>query len=322
VKRAIVTGATGFVGACLARRLLRDGHEVHLLVRPAHRSWRIEPIRADVRLHVVDLGDEAALVQTVAAIRPDWVFHLAAHGAYSSQRDPRAMVSTNVVGTMNLVEACLRGGFEAFVNTGSSSEYGWKDHAPAESEALEPNSHYAITKATATWLCRHTARARAVHMPTLRLYSVYGPWEEPTRLVPTLVVLGLEGKLPPLVSPTVARDYVYAEDAVDAYLLAATVRAGEPGAVYNVGTGVQTPLREVVEVARRVLAIEAEPEWGGYPSRSWDTDVWVADSSKIQRELGWRPRHALEDGFRAMAAWLREHPEILSTYRSMRDVLR
>jgi UDP-glucose 4-epimerase len=322
VKRAIVTGATGFVGACLARRLLHDGHDVHLLVRPAHRPWRIAPIRADVRLHVVDFGDEAALRQTVAGIRPDWIFHLAAHGAYSSQRDPHAMVRTNVLGTLNLVEAGLRSGFAAFVNTGSSSEYGWKDHAPAESEALEPNSHYAITKATATWFCRHTARARAVHLPTLRLYSVYGPWEEPTRLIPALVMLGLEGQLPPLVSPTDARDYVYSEDVVDAYLLAATTRSEEPGAIYNVGSGVQTPLRDLVELARRVLAVEAEPQWGSYPDRAWNTDVWVADNRKIQRELGWHPRHTLEDGFRATVAWLREHPDLLATYRSMREAPR
>src|SRR5262249_24369371 len=150
------------------------------------------------RLHEAPLEDPAAVVRRV---RPEWVFHLAAHGAYSSQTDVRQILQTNVLGTAALVEACLETGFEAFVDTGSSSEYGFTDHAPAEDEAPEPNSHYAVAKASATLFCRHTARSRHVHIPTLRLYSVYGPWEEPTRLIPTLLVRGLDGTLPPLVDP-------------------------------------------------------------------------------------------------------------------------
>src|SRR4051812_37876762 len=101
MKRAIVTGATGFVGANLARRLLNDGHEVHLFVRPRHRAWRIAAIRAAVRVHTVDFGDDAALARLVGAIRPEWVFHLAAHGAYPTETDLHEMVRTNIVGTIN-----------------------------------------------------------------------------------------------------------------------------------------------------------------------------------------------------------------------------
>lgn len=308
MKRVILTGGTGFVGANLARRLLRDGHEVHLLVRGGHAAWRIEAIRADVRLHEADLCDEEALARAVADIRPDWVFHLAAYGAYSWQTDLRRTVQTNVVGTVALVEACLKAGFEAFVHTGSSSEYGFKDHAPSETEALEPNSHYAVAKASATLFCRHTAQGRGVRLPTLRLYSVYGPYEDPARLMPTLIRQGLKGTLPPLVNPETARDFVYAEDVCEAYLLAASRPGQEPGAVYNVGTGVQTTLREVVGVARRAMDIRAEPAWGSMPPRQWDTGVWVADSRKIREALGWRPRHTFEEGFRETVAWFRDDP--------------
>lgn len=306
MKRILLTGATGFVGANLARRLLRDGHEAHLLIRPSARTWRIEEIRPHVRLYEAPLEDAVAVAAAVHRIRPEWVFHLAAHGAYSSQTDVRRIVQTNILGTVNLVESCLQSGSEAFVNTGSSSEYGFKDHAPAETEWLEPNSHYAVSKASATLYCRHTAQSRRVHMPTLRLYSVYGPWEEPTRLIPTLLVRGLDGRLPPLANPDTARDFVYSEDVTDAYLLAATVPNQEPGAVYNVGTGVQTTLRDVVATARRVLGVTPEPQWGSMADRSWDTQVWVADSRKICRELGWQPRHDLAEGLRLTAEWLRE----------------
>jgi dolichol-phosphate mannosyltransferase len=200
------------------------------------------------------------------------------------------------------------------VNTGSSSEYGFQDHPPAETEPLEPNSHYAITKVAATLFCRYTARSSGAHIPTLRLYSVYGPYEEPTRLLPTLLVRGLRGALPPLVDPDVARDYVYVGDVVDAYLLAATVPNQEVGAIYNVGSSSQTTLREVVDLARRSLGITAAPRWGTLPNRQWDTTVWVADTQRVRSALGWQPRHSLERGFQQFVAWYHAHPALHAHY--------
>ncbi|MCC6179020.1 MAG: SDR family NAD(P)-dependent oxidoreductase [Chloroflexi bacterium] len=315
-KRALLTGASGFVGANLTRRLLTDGHEVHLLLRPAHHGWRLEDIQADVRVHIVDLSDREDVEQAVRAIRPDWLFHLAAHGAYSSQTGLRQMVDTNLVGTIDLVEAALAVGFEAFVNTGSSSEYGFKDHAPPETEWIEPNSHYAVTKASATLFCRYTAQRRDVHLVTLRLYSAYGPFEEPTRLMPAFAVHGLAGRLPPLVDPSIARDYVYVDDVSDAYVLAATRPDQERGAVYNVGTGVQTSLGELVDIVRRVLNVAVEPRWGSMPDRQWDTSTWVANSQAIRDRLGWQPRYDVEAGFRHLVNWLAAHPDALAYYRT------
>ncbi len=307
-KRALVTGGTGFVGANLVRRLLRDGHAVHLLVRPGYRPWRIEEIRADVQLHEVNLADTEGVAATLQAIRPDWIFHLAVHGAYSYQTEVGPIVQTNILGTIALVQAALATGFEALVNTGSSSEYGYKDSAPTETTWLEPNSYYAVAKASATLFCRYTAQKEDVRLPTLRLYSVYGPYEEPTRLIPTLIRKGLQGELPPLVNPAIARDYIYVDDVTEAYLRAATQPQAERGAVYNVGTGVQTTLQEAVAVAREVLPIASEPQWGSMPDRRWDTTVWVADSRKLQQELGWRPAYDFEAGFRATANWQRDRP--------------
>jgi nucleoside-diphosphate-sugar epimerase len=314
MKRVIITGGTGFVGANLARRLLYEGHEVHLLLRPNHTAWRIQAVQADVHLHEVRLENPDDARQVVKSIQPEWIFHLAAHGAYSWQTDFPQMVQTNFMSTVNLVEACLKTGFEVFVNTGSSSEYGFKDHAPSESEAPEPNSYYAVTKASATLYCGHIARSHNIRIPTLRLYSVYGPYEEPSRLMPTLIVHGLKGRLPPLVSPHIARDYIYVDDVLDAYLLAVGDKWDAPDAIYNVGTGVQTTIEEIVKIAQRVLNITAAPEWGSMSDRTWDTSVWIADARSIYQQLGWLPHNKVEQGFQKFVDWLNTNNEMHAFY--------
>ena len=314
-RQVLVTGASGFVGANLARRLLDEGHGVHLLLRANHNPWRLEDIRKDVAVYEADLTDREALQKAMNRARPEWVFHLAAHGAYPNQTDLDQMIATNIQGTANLLRAAERVGVEAFVNSGSSSEYGYKDHAPSEDELTEPNSHYAMTKVAATNLCRLAGQREGSHVVTLRLYSVYGPYEEPSRLVPTLIVQGLEGKLPPLVNPDVARDYVHVDDACEAFLLAASTPEQQPGVVYNVGSGVQTTLRQIVDATRRLLGIEAAPKWGSMPDRSWDTSVWISDPSRIMRDLGWSPKLDLEDGLLKTIDWFKLHPQQHDRYR-------
>lgn len=307
-RRALVTGASGFVGANLARHLLQEGWEVHLLAHHEDQTWRIDAIRKDARVFEADLCDRDAVDRIVREARPHSVFHCAVYGAYSWQESVDRMVETNIMGTIHLLQACQKVGVESVVNTGSSSEYGYKNHAAAENEPLEPNSEYALTKASATMYCRWLARTESLAITTLRLYSVYGPYEDPGRLIPTLIRCGLAGKLPPLVHPEVARDYVSVEDVCRAYGLAAAPRPGaDPGAVYNVGTGTQTSVRQAVEIARRVLDVACEPEWSSMPDRGWDTHTWVADVRKIERDLGWRPKDTFEVGFQRMVEWCRAH---------------
>jgi dolichol-phosphate mannosyltransferase len=312
VRRALVTGAAGFVGACLARRLLADGWEVDLAVRPGSDLWRLEGLGGAARVREVDVVDAAAVEAAVAAARPTHVFHLAAHGAYSWQADAALILRTNVLGTLNVLESSLRAGCEALVNTGSSSEYGFKDHAPAEDEAAEPNSPYAVAKLAATALARSLGRGAETRVSTLRLYSVYGPWEEPGRLLPALALAGLERRLPPLAGPATARDFVHVDDVVEAYLAAAE-RAGG-GEVFNVGTGVETSLAGLVEIAGDAFRFAPEPAWGSMPARSWDTSTWVANAEKAGAVLGWEPHVALADGLRGLGEWLAASPALRERY--------
>jgi dolichol-phosphate mannosyltransferase len=316
MKRVVLTGGTGFVGANLARRLAAEGHQTHLLVRPGFSPWRVESILDRITLHEVDLTDANRVKAVLVAIEPAWIFHLAAHGAYSWQTDAEQITRTNVVATAHLLDAALAVGFEAFVNTGSSSEYGPQDHAPSEDEPARPDTPYGISKAAATALAVKAARLHASKICTLRLYSVYGPYEDPRRLLPSLIVHGRRGVFPSLVAPRTARDFVYVEDVVHAYLTLARHPAVAPGAIYNVGTGVQTTVGDAVQVARKTLGIPGEPPWGSMPARPWDTDTWVADSRKIHTELGWTPSVTFAEGFERMAAWLDRHPELRDRYEA------
>jgi nucleoside-diphosphate-sugar epimerase len=280
--RILVTGAAGFVGANVVRWLLHDGADVTGLVRPGGDPWRL----TGLELELVEADVREPFPGGFAV-----VYHLAAHGSYSWQRDEAAIRATNVLGT----EHALAAG-ERVVVAGSSSEYGLKPYAPAEDEPLEPNSPYAAAKAEATSLALENGAV------VLRLYSAYGPWEHPDRLVPTLLARGLGGELPPLVSPAIARDFVHVDDVCSAFALAADA---EGGRVYNVGSGRQTTVAEVVELARRLLDLDAEPQWGSMPDRGWDTETWVANPERIRRELGWEARIGLEEGLARTLAWLR-----------------
>lgn len=304
MKRALVTGAGGFIAASLVRRLLRDGCEVIATVRPQSDSWRIDGLRADIDCVELDITDSERVADVVGRARPDTIFHLAAHGAYSWQRERRRIFATNLGGATNVFEAAATRGVATVVMAGSSSEYGFKDHSPSEEEALEPNSDYAVAKAAATLLAGYIGRSESLDVVTLRLYSVYGPWEEPARLVPTLVSSALSGRLPELVDPDIARDFVFVADAVEAFIKAADQAEAVTGRIYNLGTGRQTTLREIVETAQRLFGVDEEPVWNTMPQRTWDTKVWVADSARIRTELGWEPETSLEQGLAATAEWL------------------
>lgn len=308
--KALVTGAGGFVGANLAEELARDGHDVVAWTHPGSDNWRLDHLADDVEVVGVDLLDPDAIRAGVAAAKPEWVFHLAAHGAYSWQRDPEVIMQTNLVAAVHLIDACQQQGFSAFVNAGSSSEYGSKNHAPLESELPEPNSDYAVMKAATTLHGRFVAQRDDVHLVTLRLYSVFGPWEQPGRLMPTLVAKGLQGELPPLVSPDTPRDFISVRDTNRAFLAAAGHTELERGSVLNIGSGTETKLRDVVEVARAELGIEREPQWGTEPQRAWDTSVWVSDPTLARERLGWEARDDVATGFKALADWFRAHPEL------------
>ena len=225
------------------------------------------------------------------------------------------ILAANTLGVMTLLDAALAVGFEAFVHTGSSSEYGYKNRPAREDDLLEPNSTYAVTKAAATHYCQFISRSRDVNALVLRFYSIFGPYERPTRFIPTLIIRGLEGCLPPLVDPDTARDFVHVDDTVEALVRTASTTKLPRGTVLNVCSGVRTSVRDAVNVAKSLLEIPVEADWKSMPARPWDTKTWVGDPRGIREHLSWKPSYSFRDGFAATLRWFSEQPRWLSFYR-------
>jgi UDP-glucose 4-epimerase len=286
------------------RRLMERGYAVEALVHPASERWRLDGL--DLPIHAVDLASSEAVDRLVETRRPAYVVHLAAHGAYHWQEEVEAIVGTNVLGSYHLFRAAARGAVRLVVNVGSSSEYGYRDRAMREEDRIEPNSVYAVAKAAQTHLCRLVAMETGCPAVTFRLFSVYGPWEEPRRLVPTAIRRARAGEPLDMVAPDTARDFVYVEDVLDA-LTDFERLAGCSGDVFNLGSGTQTTMRELVAALETALGRKVEVRWGTLPARRWDATRWQADVSKAWRRLGWAPGHGLVEGLAATARWMEAH---------------
>jgi nucleoside-diphosphate-sugar epimerase len=196
-----------------------------------------------------------------------------------------------------------------FVNTGSSSEYGRKAFAMRETDILEPDSYYAVAKAAQSLLSRHCSQASGLPIVTLRLFSVYGPYEEPTRLIPKLMMAALGGQPIDMVAPEIARDFIYVDDVVHTYLDIDHLKT-LPGEILNIGTGVQSSLQDVVDTVNALCEAPLDVRWGNMESRPWDSDVWVGDISKAKRLMGSPPRTTLREGLSHSLAWYRAHQEM------------
>ena len=300
-ERVLITGGGGFVGACLARALITDGQEVHLLLRGRTNPWRLAELEDRYEAHAGDICDASAVLRAVEASRPEVVYHLAAHGAYPSQRDRDAILATNILGTANLLNALKGHDYYRLVNVGSSSEYGHKNQPMRSDDRLEPRSDYAVSKAAATHLCMAEAfKGRPV--VTVRVFSAYGPWEEPTRLVPYVMRCCSLGKSPEVTAGRQPRDFIYVDDVVD-LLRAAATHTEARGQILHAGTGRQHSVRDMIETILSVCGDGVKAQFGAEATRPDEPVQWVADIERTRGSTGWQPRFDLRSGIARMWKW-------------------
>jgi len=303
--RFLVTGAGGFIGATLARRLLEEGGEVSVLLRKDTDPWRLADLLPRLRVFEGDVTDRELAARAVAESRPEVIYHLAAHGGAENQNEVSRILQTNLLGTSAMLEASAGSSVRLFVHAGSSSEYGYKSGPMRETDRLEPNSAYAVGKAAATHLCSLAATRAAFSIVTLRLFSVYGPWETPTRLVPTILRRCLRGEPLHMVAKDTARDFIFVGDIMEVLRSWEALERAR-GEVLNLGTGIQTTMEAFVAAALEITGSRSEVFWGAMPSRPWDTVAWVASCEKAQRVLGWKASVPLREGLRKTLDWIRD----------------
>ena len=298
----LVLGASGFVGANLLRSLLAVRQDV-FGTTSRDPAWRLADCGED-HVITVDLLARGNVTALLDRVQPATVFDCVAYGAYSFEQDVERMFETNVVFKNGLTDQLVSRGTHCYIHAGSSSEYGAHSAAPDEDVALTPNSYYAVTKSAAAGLIYFCGQHRGLRCANLRLYSVYGPLEDRSRLIPTLVADGARGILPPFVAPETSRDFVYVDDVTHAFLCAAVeLRPDQYGKSFNVGTGHKTTIRELAYLAKEQFQIADEPQFSTMESRAWDISDWYANPARAGNLLNWRPSVTLEEGLALTARW-------------------
>jgi nucleoside-diphosphate-sugar epimerase len=297
MKKALVTGGSGFVGSHLVERLSTLGFDIHVATR------RDAPGR---NVHVLDITDPPAVQALVRELRPQHVFHLAASnimsGVTASAED---VVNVNVLGTLNLLRAAKDVTVESFVMTGSFLEYGAKDHPVRESDLCEPAELYAVSKLSATLLARSFGRTERLPVIVFRLFTPYGPRVQKGRLVHEVIKNALASEPILLTHRDNARDFVHVDD-VCTLLVEGSERAKEyAGEIFNLGSGRKTRLEDLVALVLKAADSSSVPRWEALPSLAYDADSWQADMTKTFAAFAWRPRVAIADGVAETVATFR-----------------
>jgi dTDP-glucose 4,6-dehydratase len=329
MKRVLITGGAGFIGSNLTRLLIeaRPWHVVVLdALTYAGNLTNLKEFENHERFDFVhaDLRDRKAVDDVLKKIEPEVIFHLAAESHVDRSIDsPRPFVTSNVVGTFELLDSALAhiSGWEEaqkstfrFVHVSTDEVFGslGPQGSFSEDSPFAPNSPYAATKAGADHLVRSYFQTFGLPTLTIHCCNNFGPHQFPEKLVPLMILNALEGKeLPIYGDGKHVRDWLHVKDHCQALLLAA--EKGRPGQSYCVGSGNQRSTIQVVETICSLLDEDFPPH---APHRQWIRFVkdrpghdrrYALDTSKTRAELGWTPDISFEQGMRQTLHWYKTH---------------
>ena len=295
--RVLVTGVTGFVGGHLVPRLVERGLDVYSLERYVTGRYVLGQQR-DVKTVFGDLRDYFVVKRMIREVRPEIVIHLAAISAVAYSYDhPHEMIETNLLGTVNLAEACLREvpHFKQFLFASTSETYGNGPNPKTEETPQNPNSPYAVSKVACDKYLVYMHDAHGFPVTILRNFNTYGRKDNPHFVVERTITQMLQGKTVRLGDPTPIRDFEYIDDHVNSYLTCLGNPKAE-GAVFNFCTGRGVSIKQLVDLISKLCDYKGEIFWGTIPARPLDIRELVGDYSKAKRLLGWEPKFTLEKG--------------------------
>jgi polyisoprenyl-phosphate glycosyltransferase len=298
----LVLGASGFIGSALFRMILKYRDDVSGTVfhTPA---WRLEDLSPQ-NIIQADLLVDANIDFLLDSLKPKTVFNCIAYGAYSFETAGELIYQTNFNLAEKLLHRLTDRNIACYIHAGSSSEYGDKAAGPVEGDLPAPNSDYAVSKVACANLLSYYGRKKIFPCANLRLYSIYGPLEDSSRLIPNLVKNGLEGGYPELVNPKVSRDFVYIDDACEAFLdTALNLKSPDYGTSFNIGSGEKTSIEDVAKASAEIFQIKKAPPFNSMENRAWDLSEWYANTEKTSKILGWKARTSFKDGLRLTADW-------------------
>ena len=317
--RVFVTGGDGFVGSQVAERFCLAGHDVtaFLLYNSFGTAGWLDRLDADARVGIRTVFGDVRDLDSVQATMSghDIVIHLAALIAipYSYQA-PRSYVETNVIGTMNVMEAARRAGVSRLVHTSTSEVYGTAQYVPIdEKHPLVGQSPYSASKVGADQIAHSYWSSFGVPVTTVRPFNTYGPRQSQRAFIPSVIVQLLSGaESISLGSLSPTRDLTFVTDTADGFRAVAEGTGGL-GEVFNMGSGFEISMGEVVEmlceISGRKVAVTEDPA-RVRPENSEVDRLW-SDSSKIETAFGWKPAHAGRDGlYRGLEktyAWFRDN---------------
>lgn len=305
--KLLVTGADGFVGRHLVRRLAREGHRVVAGCRPGGRS--VDWGTAEVTVVPLELTDDASVRQAVE-LGPDAVVHLAAVASNrEASADPGQAWTVNAAGTARLAEALGRRrvagqGDPRLLLVSSGEVYGPAGPTPRrESDPVVPATPYAASKAAAELAALEVWRRTGLQVVIARPFTHTGPGQETRFALPAFLERMREAKATgvrtiPSGNLEPVRDLLDVRDVVEAYLL--LLRAGQPGEVYNISRGEGSSMRELFDRLAALVGAPVEPVLDPSLARARDIPHLVGDSTKLRRATGWAPSRSLEQTLRGL----------------------
>ena len=301
--KILVTGAGGFVGAAVAGEALRAGHNVVGTVRPGSSDDRLVGLGPRLAVVGLDLRDAGQVSAMMRDQRPDVIVHVAWSGVSNKARSDRLQITDNIETSCQLLEAGAEFGVSKFIGMGSQGEYGPLDRKIAETDLPLPTTLYGASKLAVHYLTQQLAAQSSLSYAWLRIFSTYGPGDNPHWLIPSLIDQMLDGRRPQTTLGDQLFDCLFINDIATAVVAVATLPAAE--GIFNLGSGHPIPVRSIVEKIRDLTSPEMKLVFGEVPYRS--DQVWhmEADIGRLTTLTGWLPRIGIDAGLAATVAWHR-----------------